>query len=519
MKFSPASILFLLVAIGGVAAFFVSQKPDPLQEEPLAGGGAPPQAATPEKEQAPAMAETARLPGLEPLLPPAAGTGPGLENPDDLRMQIKLLEGQVEYLQGQVDALQEDNAVLLQKLGSLGMQGVAKMDTPPARTGAEADFVGMGVELMKFRHIQALPVPTTSTGEAEVERVILAWLRQQMPDDEAPRFGLALAALGWIEKPVDPLPLRAALMAKKLGGWFDAESGTLLVADEQGKPGQPAPDRPLAITYGQLLREFGPVLFPPRDKGPLSTDERLAREALLAGDAGLTRFLFSLQNPDAMPKDDLPSEDPDHPLNTVAIPVFLKELSLFPYSSRGFDFAQALHSAGQYGQLDAAYSRPPVSCAEVIQPEKYLDEARLPPAPVEYKTVEVAGSAPYWDDRLGKYAAFTALRAYNNDEEAGQAVRGWKGDRLLAYAAPESKRDHACWQTLWLSPADAGAFFKAMRNCLTQRYSLAPAVDTATEVVLRPEGREVRLLKNRDGGGVLLIDAASAAFADALKAL
>lgn len=518
MKLSPASILFLLVAIGGVAALFVAQKPDPLQEEPPGQEGAPPQAAAPLEEPAPPVAGNALLPGLDPLMPVGAATVPGLENPDDLRKQIKLLEGQVEYLQGQVDALQQDNALLLQKLGSLGMKGVPKMDTPPARTGAEADFVGMGVEMMKFRHIQALPVPTTGASEAEVERVILAWLRQQMPDDEAPRFGLALAALGWIEKPVDPLPLRAALMTKKLGGWFDAESGTLLVADEQGKPGQPAPDRPLAITYGQLLREFGPVLFPPRDKGPLSTDERLAREALLAGDAGLTRFLFSLQSPEAMPKNDLPSEDPDHPLNTVPIPVFLKELSLFPYS-RGFDFAQALHSAGQYDQLSAAYSRPPVSCAEVIQPEKYLDEARLPPVPVEYKTVEAAGSTPYWDDRLGKYAAFTAMRAYNNDEDAGQAVRGWKGDRLLAYAAPEAKRDHACWQTLWLTPADADAFFKAMRNTLTQRYNLAPAVDTAAEVVLRPEGREVRLLKNREGTGVLLIDAANAAFADALKAL
>lgn len=437
--------------------------------------------------------------------------------PEDLQKQIVLLEGQVEYLQGQVGALQDENAQLLQKLGTLGMKGTPKMDPPPDEVDP-LDYVGMGLEMMKFRKLQALPIPTTTASNEDVEKAILAWLRKQQPDDEAPRFALALNALGWIEKPVDPLPLRAALLRIQLGGWYDEETGTLLVSDEKPAPGKPAPDRPLALAFGQLLREYGTTLFPaPRDTR-LTTDERLARESLLAGDAVLTRFLYSIQNPIPQSISDIPAEDPDHPLNQVALPYYMKELALFPFT-RGFDFSQSMHSAGQYSQLNAAYSRPPTSCAEVIEPERFLEAMRLPPAQVEMKSTEVLGTMPYWDDRLGRFACYSALRTYSSDEEAGLGARGWKGDRLLAYAAPEAKRDHAAWQILLLTREDADAFFKSMRSGLSQRYDQPAQLDESGRFILNTQERQTRLIINRDGLGVLLIDAATADFAEALSRL
>ncbi|MCX6857529.1 MAG: hypothetical protein NTV80_21810, partial [Verrucomicrobia bacterium] len=342
----------------------------------------------------------------------------GKLEPEDLGKQIVLLEGQVEYLQGQVGALQEENAQLLQKLGTLGMKGVAQT-TPAMPTDDPPDFVGMGLDMMKFRQLKALPIPTTGASQADIEKAILLWLRKQQPRDEAPRFALALTALGWIDKPIDPLPLRAAMLARQLGGWYSAESGTLLISDDKPAPGLPAPDRPLALAFGQLLREYGSTLFPEGIKQTLTTDERLARESLIAGDATLTRFLFSIQNPIPQSSNDLPADDPDHPLNQVPMPVYLKELGLFPFS-RGFEFSQSLHSAGNFAQLNAAYSSPPTACAEVIEPERFLDANRLPPAPVEMPTLEIDKTEPYWDDRLGRFATFTALRTYNSDEEAGQ---------------------------------------------------------------------------------------------------
>jgi len=480
MKSNPAMLLLVLLALGVVAGLVLSgTKP----QEPVV------------KQ---ASAETT---------PPPMPAG----SVEDLQKQIVLLQGQIEYLQGQNDALKDENAALLQKLGTLGMKNVPAVvmkddDVAP-------DFVGMGLEMMKMRKLHALPMVTTPVSQAEVEEAILKWLKQQQPEEAAKKFTRGLAALGWIPEAVDPLPLRAALLARQLGGWYDAESETMLTIDPSTASGPSVTDNePLGIAFGQLLREYGGILFQPQH-GPLTTDMRIARESLISGDAALTRFLHSLQNPASAPKDDLPAEDPDHPLNQVPMPAFLREMALFPFS-RGFDFAQTLHSAGSFAQLNAAYSRPPISTAEVIEPEVFLNPER--PAAVEIKLddVKLGGVLPFHDDRLGKFACATALRMHNEDEAAGEGTRGLVADRLLCWAADGgAKRDHAAWQTLFQDKASAEAFIKAMLNSLKQRYA------TKGEPEFAAQGRFVTLMRNRGEAGVVLIDAASEEARAALKLL
>jgi hypothetical protein len=480
MKTNPATLLLVLLALGGAAACFLSgSKPPP-----------------------PAVVET-----KSETAPPALPTGSVV----DLQNQIALLQGQIEYLQGQNDALKDENAELLQKLGTLGMK-----NAPPVvmkDDGVAPDFVGMGLEMMKMRKLQALPLVTTSVSQEEVEMAILAWLKRQQPNDEAKKLTRGLAALGWIPEAIDPLPMRAALLARQLGGWYDEETETMFTI-EPATASAPSvvSNEPLAIAFGQLLREYGGTLFQPQH-GPLTTDMRLARESLISGDAALTRFLHSLQNPASAPKDDLPAEDPDHPLNQVPLPVYLKELALFPFN-RGFDFAQTLHSAGNYAQLNAAYSRPPISTAEVIEPEVYLDPERSAPLEIKLDDVKLGGAMPFLDDRLGKFACVTALRTHNNDEDAALGARGLVADRLLAWAADGgAKRDHAAWQTLFMDKASADAFYKAMLNSLQQRY------ETKGEAEFTAQGRFVSLLRNRSDAGVVLIDAASEQARAAMKLL
>jgi len=480
VKSNPATLLLVLLALGGAAGVFLS-------------GSKPPPSAVVKNRP-----ETA---------PPPMPDG----SLEDLQKQIVLLQGQIEYLQGQNDALKDENAELLQKLGTLGMK-----NTPPGvmkEDDVAPDFVGMGLEMMKMRKLQALPLVTTSVRQEEVEMAILAWLKRLQPNDAAKNLTRAFAALGWIPEAVDPLPLRAALLARLLGGWYDTETETMFTVDPETATGPAVvSNEPLGIAFGQLLREYGSTLFQPQH-GPLTTDMRLAREALISGDASLTRFLHSLQNPSSAPKDDLPTEDPDHPLNQVPMPVFLREMALFPFS-RGFDFAQTLHSAGNFPQLNAAYSRPPVNTAEVIEPEVYLDPERPAPVEITLDDVKLSGVAPFLDDRLGKFVCATALRTYNNDEDAGMGTRGLVADRLLAWAAESgAKRDHVAWQTLFMDKASADAFQKAMLNSLKQRYN------TKGETEFTTQGRWVSLMRNRGDAGVVLMDAASEEARTAMKLL
>lgn len=480
MKIPPALLLLVLILFGGVAAFLLSgEKPVPRAADTL-----------------------------------LSDRGKSGETVEDLRKQIDLLLGQNEYLQGQVQVLQDENAQLIQKLGTLGMKGGQAMKpTAPADDGISPDFVGMGVEMMKFRQIKALPLVTSPATEAEVEKVVLAWLRRLQPGDDASLQARALAALGWIPQEIDPLPLRAKLLTRQLGGWYDEENDTMLVVDPTGDPPPSAkPNEPLAVAFGQMLREYGPTLFQPQHR-TLTLDERTARESLLVGDAGLTRFLYSLQNPKAEPKDDIPAEDPDHPLNQVPLPVFLREMAMFPFM-RGFEFAQSLHSAGEFAQLNAAYSRPPVSTAEVIEPEIYLDAAsRGPQVEVSFKSAALNGMAPFWEDQLGKFACVTLLRAHNEDAEAAEGARGLLADRMLAWSAGESaKRHHAAWQTLFQDAESAQVYVKAMTKVLMERYGLEKAPEeTASGLEFTAQSRFVSLKRNHGGQGVALVDAATEA--------
>jgi hypothetical protein len=430
---------------------------------------------------------------------------------------IRLLEGQVEYLEGQVRVLREENEALMERLGRLGMKdGVAAVPQP----GAEGpDFVGLGIELMKLRELKALPIASTLVSEAVIEEKILAWLRRSQPGDRGMRLGRAVHALGWIPEAVDPLPLRAALLTRQLGGWYDGVDGTLYL-DEKGAGGGAGRDvfrEALGVAWAQLLREFGDTLFPSGRAVPLSLDAQLARESLLGGDAGLTRFLYSLQNAAIQDPNELPPEDPDHPFNQVPMPQFFRQLHFFPFSE-GFEFMQGLHSMGGFAQMNASYSRPPGSTAEVLDVERYLAEPAVPGVEVSWEVEEVLGVRPFWDDVLGQYAVMTALRAWNEEEKAGLGARGWVADRLRTYAGgSESGRGHAVWQTLWRDGDWSEAFFRAMRECLRQRYGVQVTMADSGAVDFEAQGRHVSLTRNRGGSGVVLIDAGTAAFAKGLK--
>ncbi len=423
--------------------------------------------------------------------------------------QIKLLEGQVEYLEGQVRVLREENSALLEQLGRLGMKdgGGKMLPGGVGSTEVEPDFVGMGLDLVKLRELEALPTAALPVPAEVIEEKILKWLRARQPEDRGERFGRALHALGLIPEAVDPLPLRAALLVRQLGAWYDAEEGTLLVDEVMLAGGGQSFREALGLSMAQVLREFGERMFPVGQGSALTFDEQLAREAVLAGDAGLTRFLYTLQHPEVQNREELPPEDPDHPFNQVPIPQFLRQTHFFPFAE-GFEFMQGLHGAGAFAQMNAAYSRPPKNTAEVLDSEAYLAGRAPLVEKLTMEAVKVVGELPFWEDGLGKYAILTALKAWNEPERAGLGAQGWVADRLLTYPAKDAKqRGHAVWQTLWQDAEWSEAFFRAMAECLRQRYSV-PLTGKETGVIsFEAQGRFVTLMKNRGGAGVVLVDA------------
>jgi hypothetical protein len=490
----PGSFLLVLVALGVAAGAFFWIQGNP--------------------ESAPAEAKK-KLPLIPPSTMPGMADAPVPETAADLKKEITIMEGQVEYLQGQVKALQEENAELIQRLGTLGMKGQSLSDkpsTPALGSGDEPpDYVSLGVELLRLRKLQSVPLVTITAPQKDIEKLILDSLKRLYPGDAPALQSRALAALGVIPEPVDILPLKAALMVRQLGGWYDATSETVFLVDTSATPPPPS-DPVMALAYAQLLRDHEGFLQTSDSEPRVTLDAQLAREGLFGGDAALTRFLYSIQKPINVGASDLPPEDPDHPFNEVPMPVFLRELHLFA-SSRGFEFAQSLHSVGGFQQITAAYGRPPLSSAEIIDPELYLNDQPVPVTKINWPETTIAGAKPYWTDTLGKYATYVMLRAHNPDEIAFDAAKGWRTDQLLCYTAGDKTRDHAVWQVSFPAASDARRFFKTLGASLLQRYD-QPAQNTSDEKTLTftAQDRSVRLALTTQGTHVLLIDSATPAF-------
>lgn len=428
----------------------------------------------------------------------------------DSKAEIRRLEEMVEHLEEQNKALSEENASLIQKLGSLGMnqKGATPMAEPMTSDAVDdTDYVALGNELLKRRELQNLPIPSMTSTEDEVKAVILNWLKKIHPPEHGMREGTALHALGLLPEPVDTLGPRAALMARRITGWYDEKSGTLLVIPPHREPGgtliQTEPE--LAIAYGNLLHHFGDSVFGP-DYARLTSDERAARLALVGGDAGLTRFLHSLANPSSPASDTvtLPVDDPDHPLNQIPVPDYLRQRDLLPMTE-GFEFVQTLHSIGGWPQVAGAYQRLPESTAEVMDSERYLGDTRLPPVPVTVKDTKWKGGEPTWDDRLGQHALLLYLRRYLEISEALTAAAHWRGDRFLAYAGGGSgARGSAHWHIVTASAEAAKSLQAALRTALLQHYGLSEEVSFPHKT---EDGRMVGISVEKQT--VLLTDEAS----------
>lgn len=426
--------------------------------------------------------------------------------------EIALLKKQVEYMQDQVTALTKENIRLSDQLAKARTGTMETVPaSPPLPDDGDPDFNGIAIELLKTRGLQALPMACVAADRSDVEELIAKWLSERFPKDYGVNQGRALVALGAIPEPVDTLVMRAAFWSHQIGAWYDEEQETLFLAPSANEGRENA----LGLAFTHLFRENGAQLFP-KDKGVNSTDKWLANMSLLAGDAAFTRLLHSVSHPKTGGGGGV-GEDPDDPSRSMALPNFLREMELAPFGV-GLDFVRGLHDAAKFDQVDAVYSRPPVSCLEVLEPEIYLAETQFKPALPNWTDTKVNGLTPLWDDSLGPIALVLLLKRYVPQPVAADTAPGWRGDRMVVYPAEGKSRDHVAWQTMWKDSNAADAFFSAMRQSLVSRYKDAVPDQNAPGGVFKLNGpaRFVVLTRTHDGRGVFYADAADAEIADAM---
>lgn len=546
----PRSLALLLaLTVLGVGLGLFLQQRSQAPASPAAAGTVPPSEVrkAPVPAPAPGSATVKTSPGGGPQLPtepppkleeaadamkaltppPASGVPSPASTPPGEDPSRKVLEEQIAYLEDQVAILRKENSALLDRLATLTQPTTpakppATACEPPSTTdGKESpDFVGIGIELVRTRELQDIPIPTISVDRSVVQKHIAKWLETQFQPGQGLLQGRALAALGAIPEPVDTVALKAQFLSHQIGAWYVPEEQTLYLAGSGELPvGMEHKENALGLAYGYLFKRFASKLFPPVTAGPpLTLDARLSRDCMLSGDASLTRFLHALKHPETGGGGGV-GEDPDDPSRSVPIPNFLRQIELAAFSA-GFDFMQSLHSIGEWEQVNAAYTRVPVAGAEVLDSRLYLGETPFMLMPISPDDFKVEGAAPFWTDTLGPMGTVILLRQHAPEPIAADTAKGWANDRLMAYPSESKGRENAVWQTRWRDSNAADAFFSAMRQALLSRYKGAKPVDGAPQGVFKLEanGRTVTLQRTDNGYGVLYVDAADAAFAKAAAA-
>jgi hypothetical protein len=261
------------------------------------------------------------------------------------------------------------------------------------------------------------------------------------------------------------------------------------------------PDAPFVVAH-----ELGHSLqyqhfHPPEVATVVDEDARLARLALLEGDAMLTMAAFAADE-NQLPlsrvlvrvtegalEDSLREyrDSIEQSPELGSAPPFQRERLVFPYQA-GASFVAQLHRAGGFPLVNRTYERPPSNTEQVLHPEKYLaGEAAIPvDAPTPPSGWQVLKSG-----HVGELLLGAMLDVCNERPVARAAAMGWGGDAFTVL----SRGEHGALLlvTAWDTETDARQFERAMR--VTARcWDRAPA---ATREIFR-DGTVVR----RDGATV-----------------
>jgi hypothetical protein len=204
-------------------------------------------------------------------------------------------------------------------------------------------------------------------------------------------------------------------------------------------------------------------------KGLLDEDARLARLALLEGDATITGVAY-LAAQEGVPLRRamvrlarttrlLPTQRVigDSGPELARAPALERERMVFPYVS-GTGFAAELYRAGGFALVDRALARPPDTTEQVLHPARYVaGEAAIPvraPMPPE-------GYAAIATGRMGELQTRGLLLPCLGWDRAVRAAEGWGGDAFTVVRSEQGGRA-ALWSTAWDTEADAAEFEQAL---------------------------------------------------------
>ncbi len=239
-------------------------------------------------------------------------------------------------------------------------------------------------------------------------------------DEEIREAEAVLRAMGLLKDDVDLVKALDDFAAAAVAGFFDPETKELVV-----RGGKISPFVRVALVH-ELTHALEDQQFNLHREN-LEDEAYLGFASLVEGSALrieriYVRSLSTLEQLQAAAEEArMGRAIPDD------LPQVLEAALGFPYSE-GPDLVQAVVRGGGQARLDAAFSAPPASTEQVLDPRRFLSGDAPRPAPLP------AADRPAFDDgEIGQLFLMLMLRAQLSRDKADDAAEGWGGDRYVAW--------------------------------------------------------------------------------------
>lgn len=325
-------------------------------------------------------------------------------------------------------------------------------------------------EASEIRNLNAKrDVPCRRESKAEIRRFLQRSLEQDLPPERLQHEETLYKAIGLLPEQYDYKQGLISFLVSQVGGYYDPKTKRFIMADWI----------PVGSIKGVLIHELTHALQDQHfdlldfiDPKNLTTDEGLARMALVEGDASAVMF-------DAMrAKARLPRLSRETSIDSIilaqvlgqgmikSVPESIKAMMLFPYTS-GLRYAHALLREGGYSRINMAFKSTPRTSREILHPEEYLQRSFRSAIP---RADEVIPGRLVYSDVLGEFGISSIFAGRPSQKLLGvKAAVGWMGDRAVIVEQSNATRVVG-WLTRWETSQDAAEFCQIYREYLEYRY-------------------------------------------------
>ncbi len=298
----------------------------------------------------------------------------------------------------------------------------------PALESAVAELITITEELRELKFEQ--PPMITVVSPAELAERVKKLIEDELDPDELARDQALLASLGVLEAGVDLGDIYLALYAEQVQGYYDGETGELVVPSSGDE--LDVLDKMVLVhelTHALTDQAFG---FHDRLEALADSDDDeggAALRALVEGDATYTQALYFWQLPGALQMEGMAQIENGASDALGNTPSYIVDLLQFPYNE-GARFATALGKQGGFDMLNAAYSKPPTTTEQIYDLDRY--ESGEPGVVIDLATLELDGYRLV-DSGVWGRAGLEALFEPSLGRNARLAAEGWGGDSYQVY--------------------------------------------------------------------------------------